>query len=179
MALLTLPPLERIRGGDVLIAQGMALERRRGRRHPVPCGGSVKMRPPNLEGTGQSPFNYRRPIGGGDRSSHSPPQLPVETPEANGLGDVAGADLGATLQVGECPGDLEDPIVCPRGEVHVGHGGLEELVGGIVEPDKLPQLPRAHAGVAGNLSALESFALPVPGLDHTVPDNRAATTSSS
>ena len=32
-------------GGDVLIALGMALERRRERRHPVPCGGNVKMRP--------------------------------------------------------------------------------------------------------------------------------------
>jgi hypothetical protein len=30
--------LERIRGGDVLIALGMALERRRGRRHPVARG---------------------------------------------------------------------------------------------------------------------------------------------
>ena len=29
-------------GGDVLIALGMALERRRGRRHPVPCEGGFK-----------------------------------------------------------------------------------------------------------------------------------------
>ena len=36
--------LERIQGGDVLIALGMALERRRGRRHPVAGGGSVKRR---------------------------------------------------------------------------------------------------------------------------------------
>ncbi len=33
------------RGGDVLIAMGMALERRRGRRHPVAFRDSVKMRP--------------------------------------------------------------------------------------------------------------------------------------
>jgi hypothetical protein len=50
----TLPLLGRIRGGDFLIALGRALERRRGRHHPVPYGGSVKMRPPT-RGTSRPP----------------------------------------------------------------------------------------------------------------------------
>jgi hypothetical protein len=39
---LKLPPLGKDRGGDVFIAMGKAVERRRGRRHPVPWGAASR-----------------------------------------------------------------------------------------------------------------------------------------
>ena len=97
-----------------------------------------------VDATGQAEGLNSRHSGGVLHLCPSAEQLPVEGAVLNRLKNIVRADVGCSRQVGEGPGDFENPVVRAGTEVHFLHRMFEIAVSFGAELAVLPDLPRAH-----------------------------------
>ncbi len=108
----------------------------------------------------------------------SRPKLPVKSAILNGFGDVFAGDVRGAGEVGDGARDLEDPVVGPRAEVHVGHGEFEKFKSRFVDGAMGLEFAAAHAGIALDLgTAGEAVVLPSSCGDDALADLAGGFTS--
>jgi hypothetical protein len=60
------------------------------------------------------------------------------------------ANLSRADQVSDAARQLENPVIRPRRKLHLVHRRAHQAVASLIELTVLPDLSRAHIGVAGN-----------------------------
>ena len=91
-------------------------------------------------------------------------------PVLNGLSNVVSFNYSRIIQVSDSPGQLKDTVECPRREVKLLHGRLQQALGGLFHLAETPDFRRRHIGVAGQACSPEPLQLKGagsvdPGLD--------------
>ena len=83
-------------------------------------------------------------------------------------------DRVLAVEIGDRPGNLEDPVEGPGAEAELGHGHLQELLGLVRDGAEELDLPGTHLGVGEDLPSPEPASLPIPRPGHPCPDGRRA-----
>jgi hypothetical protein len=71
----------------------------------------------------------------------------IQAPILNGLADVGGPQIGRAIQIGDRPGDLEHPVVRPRGEPQPVDCVAEQRLDQAARAAMAPEVARGHVGV--------------------------------
>ncbi len=88
---------------------------------------------------------------------------PIEIAVLDGFGDKGSRDIRVSLKVGNGPGNLQDPVIGPRGQTQLVDGGFQQGVGGLIRPAVLFDMAAAHLGIAINFGAGKPFGLALTG----------------
>ena len=81
-------------------------------------------------------------------TSLPPPIVPVQTPEIDGLAQMAEPDSEAAVQIGDGAGDLQNSVVSAGGETQSVHCILEHLLPSLVDDAELAHHAARHLRVA-------------------------------
>src|SRR5213594_4417987 len=82
-----------------------------------------------------------------DMSNTLPQPSPVQTAVLNRLADVLRLEVGRPLEVGEGAGDLENPVIRPRGQGEPRDRRAQQGVGAVRHAAEDADVPRRHVGV--------------------------------
>src|SRR5262245_53994860 len=97
------------------------------------------------------------------------PEFAVEGTIADGLDEMALADLGAVVEVGDGPRHPQDAIVRAGRQAELVHRGFQQLAPAFFEHAVLAQLPRGHAAVEHRHVLAEARLLHLAGVTHLLP----------
>ena len=93
--------------------------------------------------------------------------LSVESPVADGFGDVVGADVVGVFEVGDGAGDFADFVVGAGAEGELAHRVFEHLFAGLVQPAEILDISMRHCGVGHQAAVAKAGGLAgAGGLDH-------------
>lgn len=90
----------------------------------------------------------------------------------NSLGDMAGADLFLSFQIGDRPRHFQDSRVCPSAETQLVDSHLQKLSSLGRYLTKLFHLSCPHLGIGKKLFFLIPFELDLSRHNHSAPDLR-------
>src|SRR5262245_19260909 len=93
----------------------------------------------------------------------SSPEVAVESAVLHGLGDVRLGDLLSSRQVGDCPADLENPVVGARRQAPPGDRAFEQRLRPRAQLAMFSYQSRRHLRVAINRLAREALLLKPAG----------------
>ena len=85
------------------------------------------------------------------QSSLSPPIVPIQAPEIDGLAQVAEPDSGTAVQIGDGAGHLQNSVVGAGGETQAVHRVLEHLLARLVDDAELAHHATRHLRVAEDI----------------------------
>ena len=100
----------------------------------------------------------------------SPIAFPIQCPILDCLGNLVDANIALSGQVGQGPGNLQDPIIGPGGEAQFVHRGFQQTLGIQANGAMRTNMPTAHPGVAKDPGPCKTPGLNLAGHFHPFAD---------